>query len=1001
MKEFERLLTRLVLTTLCLMFVIACGSSGDGDSDTDSPGDVGGSSGGILLGGNPLSLASEAMIDYDSGDRTTDDEISIDTNGARIDRTNLSISFVSMASVDEINLLLLSVEGKIVNMLPGVSIMLVKIPDPGDLSGLDSIIAQLQANPVVIDVLKVGMVETQSLPGNYESIPTDRPIDSIDHHIAVSAPAAWNARKALKYSTSSPPLLVIGDGFRGGAPNSDYNLNLLDPDDFKTGDKPVRHGYHVLGIISGAQNSNASETSPRQLVTGIYPDSLDIRAIDFSGELGSFNGGYNTATGENRMLRVIAKSSRKAVLSTSLITPCGIPPERECQLKNALRWIQKLRGDVAYRAGVPGGLESKFLHITAAGNWRGGNDTQDASLASAWTAARLMAGLKTNKNVLLKNLSNTLVVENRKNTLSAPPAPFCLSESSKFPGDLSAIGHNVSSFSGPNLGEASLSGTSMSTPQVSGLATYVWALKPSLTPQEVLDILVNTSGTVSIDENCRVTPRPIIDAYAAVLAVDDKNVLIEGSNNPLDAPARLSILDIADASGKPGQNNAFDRYDLEDFIRELETRSGKNLDYSRYDLNGDGFTGESTPVFQTRFNLDIDYPPTYGKVFQNINGQTTEFDENAVTDWEMLCYYSYSPLYTGDKDLRDSEWFPHQDKCGSKGQQILFVDQKDPFDQSGVIYAMNPDGSGRIPLTTVAGFQRPLWSPDGKKIVYEQPNAWRGEILVMDADGANKQNITKADPFYDGRPVWSPGGTEIAFVSGRDDFYGDVWVMDADGENISNFTKNTDPDLPQKPSDSQPAWSPEGSKIAFTSNRNDDVFEIYLMNSFDGSGVTRLTNGSDPMFPSASTYPTWSPDGTRIAFWSTRDSAAGDFFVMNADGSGQTRLTLEGDAGGHRKDFVVWSPDGTKILFESAIAGSIDIWIMDADGSNRTNLTAGLSGWDQYPVWSPDGTKIIFSSNRDIVSRYNIWIMDPDGSNQQNLTPPGSGISGKLITPDW
>jgi len=234
----------------------------------------------------------------------------------------------------------------------------------------------------------------------------------------------------------------------------------------------------------------------------------------------------------------------------------------------------------------------------------------------------------------------------------------------------------------------------------------------------------------------------------------------------------------------------------------------------------------------------------------------------------------------------------------------------------------------------------------------------------MDADGSNPTRITN-NAASDFNPSWSPDGTKIAFTSHRE-----IYVMDADGSNPTRITNNA-------ASDFNPSWSPDGTKIAFTSWR-DGNDEIYVMDA-DGSDPTNISNND------ANDYvPSWSPDGTKIAFTSQRDGN-GEIYVMDADGSNPTRITND-DA----SDYVPsWSPDGTKIVFTSNRDGNGEIYVMNADGSNQTNLThypknMSYDG-DDSPSWSPDGTKIAFMSYRDGKDRQ-IYVMDADGSNQTYIT---------------
>ncbi len=242
----------------------------------------------------------------------------------------------------------------------------------------------------------------------------------------------------------------------------------------------------------------------------------------------------------------------------------------------------------------------------------------------------------------------------------------------------------------------------------------------------------------------------------------------------------------------------------------------------------------------------------------------------------------------------------------------------------------------------------------------------RAEVFVMNADGSELLRLTQGEGSEIAyAPKWSPDGTQIAFVSADD-----MYLMNADGSEPRLLLASA----------YSPAWSPDGAQIAYVSNLDSDngTYELYVMNvsdgpNADGTGQTRLTdNLAHDMSPA------WSPDGTQIAFVSNRDGDA-EIYVMNADGSGQVNITNHSET----DESPAWSPDGTQIVFTSGRDDNAEVYVMNADGSEQTRLTDNAA-FDRSPVWSPDGTRIAFVSNRDM--NMEIYVMNADGSGQTNLT---------------
>ena len=545
--------------------------------------------------------------------------------------------------------------------------------------------------------------------------------------------------------------------------------------------------------------------------------------------------------------------------------------------------------------------------------------------------------------------------------------------------------------------------------------------------------------------------------------------------------------------------------------RRIVFDSERDGNYNIYVMNADG-----SNVTRLTYNGMFNRTPLWSP-----DGRQIAFRSRAL--------YGASQIYVMNSDgsdvtqLTNHDWSVLNHDWSPDGRRIVFNDANASGTPIRRIYVMNADGSGMTQLTSSDGYNSsPGWSPDGRQIVFtSMRDGGDRELYVMNADGSDVTRLTY-HPAHDLDPSWSPvsetatvnpaaddhGNSpsnatpidadsaidgnietaadvdffsfhaegherymmEIGFLSnidigivlydkngsridrdhglmlrydssgspitGRDDdgrdyasviewnapksatyyiavygadagtyeislepwhpatadlvaplqgriafisdygIYERIYVMNADGSGITRLTE-------EQSFNRFPSWSPDGRRIAFQRKQS-----IYVMNA-DGSGVTRLTDDSR-----LDLKPSWSPDGRKIAFASSLPSADGDWkydiYVMNADGSGVTRLT--DDAGSDSSPS--WSPDGQRIAFNSdrgpqgGLYVKFEVYVIDADGSDVTQLTnqpGDRHGVYGRPSWSPDGQRIAFSS-ADENGSYDIYVVNADGSDLQRIT---------------
>ncbi len=300
-----------------------------------------------------------------------------------------------------------------------------------------------------------------------------------------------------------------------------------------------------------------------------------------------------------------------------------------------------------------------------------------------------------------------------------------------------------------------------------------------------------------------------------------------------------------------------------------------------------------------------------------------------------------------------------------------------------------------MPITPETVTPSPITPPDvgivpttstdftGQRIVFASRRAGNLDIYTVNPDGSNMQKITGDPDLQETGPAWSSDGTRIAFyayegASGN----GDIYVMEADGSNIINITNSPADD------DRYVTWSPDGTRLAFHSNRPGEVdgsrdFEIYVY-SFATNEIAQITfNDTFDLGPD------WSPDGSLIAFHRLERNKY-RIYAIRPDGTGGRLLSPDGLGDAY---FPTWSPDGLSVAFHVDEGAFFQIYLMDSDGSNVRPLMEAIFD-DQFPDWSVDGSRIVFQRDQQgVVGLYIYNLAD-------NVV---SGIVNPLgdFLPDW
>jgi hypothetical protein len=653
---------------------------------------------GILLNGNPTARAVDVTFDLAP--------IAVDAsrvlNGVIM--TRLDVHLLPDASVADVNAALRAVDGGIVTMLHGFPALTIAIPAAPDIAGLARSVQILRASRGVAWTDLGRVAASKRLPPSPAGDQTN--FDQLAHLLAANFPAAWNVSALATDGCATRKVTVlVADTF--GFPLIGGETDFFDevpPFVDLGGAHPLNdtHGYEVTTTLAALFN----ERNP----TGANPftDCLTIEGIELSGftefqrtwllpatfPAGKFLLNYSQGY-PDRCVPHTPNQADDACTPDQAGTLLDAPLSRayaaaDWKVLTSGRWPDFLLGVAAgNEANKPGtaiypGLgraafdspmsvatltDPLFGFVQDAASWDahaqpapGGFPTMKASDPEMSALQQYLRAVGADA---IGPADNVLIV----GSTTEPGFDGLVSESdfSDVGADVMAVGDGIPVLSLIGLGIAS--GTSFSAPQVTGLASYLWLVARGIAAGNPgfadLSRLSSAATGEAILANTRraglASGAELIDAYAAVLSLDAAAPL-----SAANAPVRHRLLNVNTGGASAAR---FDEADIAEFLSNFFAKDANGnfvldasgnpaepaaADYSRYDLNGDGFTGGTR---KARFDLDRAGSTQFGAtsysiVTQSIDGNPVQFDESAVTDLDVLCYYAYSDLYEGDQEVR-------------------------------------------------------------------------------------------------------------------------------------------------------------------------------------------------------------------------------------------------------------------------------------------------------------------------------------------------------------
>ena len=646
------LLGLLLVCLVCLGFAGCDNFDGGGQALTSSP--VSGQSG--LPGGDPASSALAALNEVSAA--AVEEQ---DASGDVL-LTRLSLVLDLDATLGQLSEAAARVGATgIAFSRPGSPFLDLIVPRQESVSQVNELAQRLDGVAGILLAYPAAQFQVVALPS---ADGATAPKDALQHLLPTRFPGAWNLRRLADTSPQKVQVMVA-DLF--GRTNQNFDSQLegsvtLPPSALGT----TQHGFQVVGTLAAkfdALQSHGANPSPKM---------LDINLINFAG--------FSRNQGLDQLHKQIANRrdvNKPVIVNLSLgynnQKSAEVLGNSEAQVRSRIfeHYLEGLHwAFLTHRSE----FADKVLLIQAAGNDRGGSLVRDypglqsARLSSPFAIAAVIDKIETfasdpalwnpqpgiladlrldSKNLqdLLKlresllpgflgsdrNLALVGSTNNRERLESLSVSDFSGDGANLF-----AVGESVETITEPGAGllDGIVDGTSFSAPQVAGLASYLWLLDDTLAGASVERTLQLIRATAVSNNNVN----GIIDAYGAVMALDARRG---------DRRMRQELLDVDGPGGRP--DSKFDQTDLQKFEREygLATPGGApdplSRDYSRHDLNGDGFTGGTG---QSAFDLDAaglspQGEPIFSNLDVNVEGETVTFDERRLSDFEVLKYFAY------------------------------------------------------------------------------------------------------------------------------------------------------------------------------------------------------------------------------------------------------------------------------------------------------------------------------------------------------------------------